>query len=51
LLFNEVEVGVEVVCYLGEDTGPVDGVYGGEAVGLVDFGVGEESFYEVLAMY
>lgn len=45
---DEVEVCVEVVCDLGEDTGPVDGVDGGETVGLVDLGVGEESLDEVL---
>lgn len=48
VLLDEIEVGVEVVRYLGEDARPVDGVYGGEAVGLVDFGVCEEGFYEVL---
>jgi hypothetical protein len=42
------EVTGEVVGYLGEDSCPVDGVYGGEAVGLVDFWVGEERLDEVL---
>jgi len=39
---------MEIVRYLGEDTGPVDGVYRGEAMGLVDLGVGEEGFDKVL---
>ena len=33
---------------MGEDAGPVDGVYGGEAVRLVDFRVCEEGFDKVL---
>jgi hypothetical protein len=47
-LFDEVEVGVEVVCDLGEDTCPINGVDSGEAVGRIDFGVCEKSFDEVL---
>ena len=45
---GEVEVGVEVICDLGKDTCPVDGVDGGEAVRLVDLGIGEESLDKVL---
>ena len=48
LLADELEVGVEVVGDLREDAGPVDGIDGGEAVGLVDFRVGKEGFDEVL---
>lgn len=47
-LADQLEVGVEVVGYLGEDAGPIDGVDSGEAVSFVDFGVGEEGFDEVL---
>lgn len=48
---NQVEVRVEVVGDLRENAGPVDGVDGGEAVGLVDLGVGEECLDEVLDFY
>lgn len=47
-LAGEGEVGVEVVGVLGEDAGPVDGVYGCETELGVDFGVGEEGFDDVL---
>jgi hypothetical protein len=47
-LANQVEVRVEVVGDLGEDAGPVNGVDGGEAVGLVDFRISKECFDEVL---
>lgn len=46
--FDEIEVRVEVVCDLGKDTGPVDGVDRSEAVGRVDLGISEESLDEVL---
>jgi hypothetical protein len=46
--FDEVEVRVEEVGDLRKDAGPVDGVDGGEAVGLIDFGVGEERLDKVL---
>lgn len=42
------EVGVEIVCDLREDASPVYAVYGGEAEGVVDLGVGEEGFEDVL---
>lgn len=41
---------MEIVCYLREDAGPIDGVDGGEVMGLVGFWVGEEGFDEVLAV-
>lgn len=44
-------MGVEVVDDLSEDAGPVDGVYGSEAVGRVEEGVGEEGFDGVLHTY
>lgn len=44
-----VEVGEEVVDGLGEDTGPVDGVDGAEAVFFVESTVAEEGFYDILA--
>jgi hypothetical protein len=43
-----LEVGVEVVGDLSQDTRPVDGVHGGEFVGLIDLRVCEEGFDEVL---
>jgi hypothetical protein len=46
--FDEVEVGVEEVGDLGKNARPVDGVDGGEAVGFVDLGVGEERLDKVL---
>ena len=49
-MLDEIEVGVEVVGDLGENTGPIDGVHGGEAVRRVDFRVGEEGLDEVLCM-
>lgn len=41
---------MEIVCYLREDAGPVDGVDGGEVMGLVGVGICEEGFDEVLAV-
>lgn len=47
-LLGKVKVRVEVVDDLSEDSGPVDRVDGAEAVGAVEFGVGEEGFDDVL---
>lgn len=41
---------MEIVCYLRENAGPVDGVDGGEVMGLVGLGICEEGFDEVLAV-
>lgn len=37
----------EVIGYLGKDAAKIYRVYGGEAVGFVNFRVGEEGFDEV----
>lgn len=42
------KVCVEVVSDLGENSGPVDGIDGGEFVGLVGFGVCKQCFDNVL---
>lgn len=44
------EVGVEVVGDLSQDTGEVDAVDGGEVVGGVHVGIGEQGLDEVLAV-
>lgn len=33
---------MEEISYLGQDSGPVDGVYGCEFLGFVDFGVSKK---------
>jgi hypothetical protein len=43
-----VEVGQEVIDCLGEDTCPVDGVDGAEAMFVVEFLVSKESLDDVL---
>jgi hypothetical protein len=39
---------VEVVCNLGKNTGPIDGIDCSEIEGLIDFGIGEECLDSVL---
>jgi hypothetical protein len=47
-LLWKVEVGVEIVYDLSEDSGPVDAVDRAESVSRVEFGIGEQGLDDVL---
>lgn len=41
---------MEKIGYLGQDSGPVDGVYGCEFLGFVDFGVSKKRLDYILSI-